>query len=144
MAKSGRGWTLPALLGGAGLIVGAFAPAAIVDYYGEVSLHDVAETQALLVVLAGAAALVGAVVRRPGWIGPAALVAWIGVLLPLIRNWLAPRDEGFFDRLGRAATESVGDALGEIALEMTKLSWGGAPLLGGLLLVTVAAWRVRR
>jgi len=128
-------------------MVGAFAPAVVLEFWGEVSLHDVAETQALLVALAGAAAAVAALLRRPGWIRPAAILAWIGVLLPVIRNGLAPRDDSFFGELGRsmgdAFTRSVSDALGEVALDLTSLSWGGAPLLGGLLLLTVAAWRVR-
>src|SRR5262249_14997239 len=144
MARTAKGWALPALLGGAGLMVGAFAPAVVVDYWGEISLREVAQTQALLVVLAGAAALVAAVLTRPSWVLPAALVAWVGILLPLIRNWLAPEDDGFFDRLGHALSDSVSDSLGKAALDLTSLSWGVAPLVGGLLLVTVAAVRARR
>ncbi|HEX5009883.1 MAG TPA: hypothetical protein VFY71_05740, partial [Planctomycetota bacterium] len=102
MTRTAKGWVLPAFLGGAGLMVGAFAPAVVVEYYGEISLHEVAETQALLVVLAGAAALAAAVLSRPRWVLPAALVAWVGILLPLIRNWLAPEDDSFFGRIGHA------------------------------------------
>jgi len=147
-SKQGKGWGALALLGGAGLMVGAFAPAVVVDYWGPVSLHDVAEMQAFLVVLAGAAAFCAAPLRRPGWVLPAALLAWIGVLLPVIRNALAPRDESLLGQLGRAitdtVTETVGDVLGDVALEVTSLSWGGLLLTGGLLLVSWAAARAAR
>ena len=148
MARSAKGWAAPAFLGGAGLMVGAFAPAVVVDYWGAISLHDVAQTQALLVVLAGAAALAAALLSRPRWVLPAALVAWVGILLPLIRNWLAPEDDSFFGQighaLGSAVSDSVGDTLGKAALDLTSVSWGVAPLLGGLLLVSYAAWRTLR
>ena len=144
MARTAKGWALPAFLGGAGLMVGAFAPAVVVEYWGEISLHEVAETQALLVVLAGAAALAAALVARPRWVLPAALIAWVGVLLPLIRNWLAPEDNSFFDQLGHVVSDSVGESLGKAALDLASLSWGVAPLLGGLLLVSCAAWRTLR
>jgi len=148
VAKSAKGWSVPALLGGAGLMVGAFAPAVVVDYYGEISLREVAETQAVLVVLAGAAALAAALLSRPRWVLPAALVAWVGILLPLIQNWLAPEDDSFFGQIGDALTgavsDSVGDSLGKAALDLTSVSWGVAPLLGGLLLVSYAAWRTLR
>ncbi|MBM3984803.1 MAG: hypothetical protein FJ296_03800 [Planctomycetes bacterium] len=133
-----------ALLGGAGLMVGAFAPAVVVDYWGSVSLHDVAELQALLVVAAGAAAACAAPLRRPGWVVPAALLAWVGVLLPLIRNALAPEDESLFGQLGRAITDPLTREIGEVALDVTSLSWGLAPLAGGLLLVSWAALRAAR
>ena len=139
---------MPAFLGGAGLMVGAFAPAVVVDYYGEISLHEVAQTQALLVVLAGAAALAAALLSRQRWVLPAALVAWVGILLPLIRNWLAPEDDSFFGQIGDALTgavsDSVGESLGKTALDLTSLSWGAAPLVGGLLLLSYAAWRTLR
>ena len=144
MARTAKGWALPALLGGAGLMAGAFAPAVVVEYYGEISLHEVAQTQALLVVLAGAAALAAALLSRPGWLLPAALVAWVGILLPLIRNWLAPEDDSFFGQLGHAIEGRVSDSLGKAALDLTSLSWGAAPLLGGLLLVSYAASRTLR
>jgi hypothetical protein len=137
---------VPAALGGAGLAVGAFAPAVVVDFYGPISLHDLAPLQALLVAAAGVTAFVAAPLRRTGWVRPAALVAWIGVLLPLLRRWLEPQDDSFLGGLSRAANEAFGDpltqALADVALEYAGLSWGGAPLLGGLLLVSVAAWRV--
>jgi hypothetical protein len=135
VAKSSKGWTLPALLGGAGLVVGAFAPSAVVDYYGEVSLYDVSAEQALLVVLAGAAAALAALLRRPLWIRPAALAAWVGVLLPVLRSWLAPGESGFFD--------PIEDAVGDVALQLASPEWGVLPLVGGLVLLTVAALRVR-
>src|SRR5688500_5067560 len=116
MAKSRKGWVLPAFLGGAGLVVGAFAPMAVVGYYREISLHEVAEHQALLVVLAGAAAFIAAPLRRPGWMLPAALAAWVGILLPFIRNWLAPEEPGLFT--------PIEDALGRVALDMTTPEWG--------------------
>lgn len=144
MARSAKGWAAPAFLGGAGLMVGAFAPAVVVDYWGAISLHDVAQTQALLVVLAGAAALAAATLKRPSWVLPAALVAWLGILLPLVRNWLAPEDDSFFGQIGTAIGDSVSDQLGRAALDLTSVSWGVAPLLGGLLLVSYAAWRTLR
>jgi hypothetical protein len=134
------GWAVPALLGGAGLVVGAFAPAVVVDYWGPVSLNDVAQVQSLLVVGAGAVAAAAALLRRPRWVRPAALVAWIGVLLPLIRNALAP-EPGFLERLGNEISGPVSDELGHVALQLTAISWGGAVLIGGLLLVSLAAWR---
>ena len=144
MARSAKGWAAPAFLGGAGLMVGAFAPAVVVDYWGAISLRDVAQTQALLVVLAGAAALAAALLKRPSWVMPAALVAWVGILLPLIRNWVAPEDESIFGQIGKAFGDSVSDQLGRAALDLTSVSWGVAPLLGGLLLVSYAAWRTLR
>ncbi len=125
-------------------MVGAFAPAVVVDYWGSVSLHDVAELQALLVVAAGAAAFCAAPLRRPGWVVPAALLAWVGVLLPVIRNALAPEDESLFGQLGRAITDPLTKSIGEVALDVTSLSWGFAPLVGGLLLLSWAALRAAR
>jgi len=40
VARTAKGWALPAFLGGAGLMVGAFAPAVVVEYYGAISLRD--------------------------------------------------------------------------------------------------------
>jgi hypothetical protein len=134
------GWAGPALLGGAGLVVGAFAPCAVIDYWGSVSLHDVAPLQAVLVAAAGAAALLAAPLRRPKWVRPAALLAWLGALLPLIQNALAP-EPSFLDRLGESVVSSVSDQLGQAALELAHPQWGCVPLAGGLLLLSVAGWR---
>lgn len=125
-------------------MVGAFAPAVVVDYWGPVSLHDVAEVQALLVVAAGAAAFAAGPLRRPGWVVPAALLAWVGVLLPVIRNALAPEDDSLLGQLGRAVTDPLTKSIGEVALDVTSLSWGLAPLAGGLVLVSWAALRAAR
>jgi len=65
-------------------------------------------------------------------------------LLPLVRKWLAPEDDSFFGQIGTAIGDSVSDQLGRAALDLTSVSWGVAPLLGGLLLVSYAAWRTLR
>jgi hypothetical protein len=135
-----RGWAAPALLGGAGLVVGAFAPSAVIEYWGSVSLNDVAPVRSLLVVAAGAAAACATPLRRPRWVRPAALLAWIGALLPLIQNAMAP-EPTFLDRLGNAVVAPVSDELGDVALHLTHPEWGCVPLVGGLLLLTLAAWR---
>jgi hypothetical protein len=134
------GWAAPAFLGGAGLLVGAFAPLADVEYWGTITLHDAAPAQALLVAGAGAAAVVAALLGRAGWVGPAALLAWIGALLPFIQNWLAP-EPSFLDQIGNAVVSTVSDQLGEVALQLVHPDWGCVPLALGLLLVSVAGWR---
>jgi len=135
-----RGWAAPALLGGAGLVVGAFAPSAVIEYWGSVSLNNVAPVQSLLVVAAGAIAAAAAPLRRPGWVRPAALVAWLGALLPLLQNWFA-EEPSFLDRLGHSVVAPVSDELGRVALHLTHPEWGCVPLVLGLLLLTLAAWR---
>lgn len=150
MARRSRqgGWGAAALLGGAGLAVGAFAPAVVVDYWGPVSLFDVAELQAVLVAAAGALGAAAPLAGRRAWAVLAALLAWLGVTLPLVRNALAPEEDGVLEQLGRALGDSVGrtvaDAFGDVALEMTAPAWGLAPLLGGLALLSWAALRAAR
>jgi hypothetical protein len=136
-----------AALGALVLIVGVFAPLAQVDVYGSVSLMDLSEVQGLAMLAVGAATLVVVFTGARRWLPLCALGAWAALAYPLLQRWLTPRDESVLgqlrDTLTSAASDVFVDVLGDVILDVTRLRWGGGALLGGCVLLTVAAWRRR-
>lgn len=129
------------------LLVGVFAPLAEIDIYGSVSLFDVSETQGLMLLAVAAATLYLVFTGSARWLPLCAFGAWAGLFYPLLEHWLVPRDESplgqLQDALTSAANDMFVDVFGQLVLDITQLRWGAGALLGGCVLLSVAAWRRR-
>ncbi len=139
--------SITATIGALALLVGVFAPLADVDVYGSVSLFDLSETQGLLLLAAASATLYAVFTASTRWLWLCALGAWVGLLYPLVKSWLTPRDESALgqlqDALTSAASDAFADVFGDVVMDITHLRWGGGVLLAGCVLLTVAAVRRR-
>ena len=126
-------------LGAIALAVGVFAPLAVVDVYGPVSLYDLAPGQSAAVLVAVALAAYAASTGARGALGLALVLALGGVGWPLLRPWVAPASRGPFDWLGDAVGEAVSplrESFARAALDWVAPAWGGAVLAAGFWLLT--------
>lgn len=120
------------------LAAGPYAPLAVVQHYGAVSLHDLAPGQAVGVVFAAALAAAAAWRGARGLAWAALLLAAVAIAWPFVQPHLAPRPAGAFDWLVDPLTAPLRDALSRAALRWISPAWGGAVLLSGLLALLAA------
>jgi len=98
---------LLALLGAAGIGVGAFAPAVRIDLYGTLRYWDLVGPEKYGVLAATALALPGIYGRRHGLIVLATLGLWGASAYPWIKGWIAPERHGLLARVVRAVTRPL-------------------------------------
>jgi len=138
---------LAPVLAAAAIVTGVFAPLADIEVYGSVSLFDVSQVQAVLLLAVASAALLAGLTGGRRWLPLCALGAWAGLFYPLLERWLTPRDESALGQLSEAFSSAVHDAFGDVVLDVagdvTQARWGVLALVGGCVLLTVAAWRRR-
>lgn len=135
-----------ALTGALAIVVGTFAPCLKVDLFGTLRYWDMGQPQVYGVLAAAAMTVVMVYRGRPGWVVFSTLVLWAAFLYPWVRGWIAPRQHGFFARLGRAIVRVAKDAGWDIAISLDMVHWrfGTPTLAGGALLLSGAALIVVR
>lgn len=129
-----------AALGVAAIGAGSFLPAIHVPGYGEVRYWDVARTQSLILLMAGAVQLLCAIRRERIGLIAGAVAMWGALAWPVLRDLLFPAEEG---NVLVEAARKVGTAAKEMATDVvwhfSDLSWGMLVLLAGCVFGTLAA-----
>ena len=133
----------------AAIATGIFAPLLAVDsllYHTAVRYWDLAGEERFGVLGAVALVLPAVRYRRRGLILLAAIGLWTALAYPWLSEWWFPERPGFLQRVGASLRRPVDEMATRIVLEydMLRPLWGAYCLVGGTLLLSLVAWRVRR
>ena len=140
MAGARRADPVPPLIGALLVLLGTRMPAVELPVWGGLSWMELGTWPALLTQGGAVLALLGLLAGRAPLMGLATLALWGGLLWPFLGETVVeaagygPSNPA--QELGALLERSAG----RVTLDVSELSWGGAVILAGTLLVTRASW----
>lgn len=139
--KSGRKTTtfLLALVASVLVLIGVFAPAVKVPLYAQLSYFDLAGNASLVLMLAVVLVPISLKAKLRLLVPVLVLVSWAALLYPIYETQLS--DAGVVSSVGGAISAPFRSMAGDVLRQITGYSWGGIPLLLGLLSLTWVAVR---
>jgi len=131
---------LLALLGGAGILIGTFAPAVRVDLHGTLRYWDLAGREVVAVLVAGLLTLRSVPRSRQRELWWPALLLWGALAFPFLEPVLFPRRRGFFGRIRDAVADTLSNVATDLAFsfDMVHWQWGAPVFLAGALCASAA------
>lgn len=133
-----------ALAGTATVFFGAFAPAADVAIYGEVSYWNAAGPEAAVMLGCAVVALVLLARKKRHRARLAAVGMWIALLWPYLQGLMEPEPDGFLESAATAVVDTTTGLVTDIALNFVDITWGTLVLAGGCLMVTLGTMPPRK
>jgi hypothetical protein len=120
------------------LAVSVFLPLTKLAIVGNVSYHDIASTEAYIVILLALSGPVFIFIRQSKFILASVAGVWLTLFFPWVKQFFSSNDSTLMGQLSGKSAEIMNDFAAELFLNITRYEWGGYLLLGSLLVFTAA------